>query len=109
MCSDVIDDWVQIGLPAKAKVKAEFGHLPPDDEQNRECEMEAVNLSLINIQTYPYVREKMARKALALRGGYYDFVKGCFELWEVKSIIHHEDSASSTTQIHNIYVVSITL
>ncbi|KAJ6411751.1 hypothetical protein OIU84_008350 [Salix udensis] len=83
---DCIDDWVQIGLPAKAKVKAEFGHLPPD-EQNRECGMEAVNLSLINIQTYPYVRESMARKALALRGGYYDFVKGCFELWEVKSII----------------------
>ncbi|KAF9667863.1 hypothetical protein SADUNF_Sadunf15G0067500 [Salix dunnii] len=84
--NDFIDDWVQIGLPAKAKVKAEFGHLPPDD-QNRECEKEAVSLSLINIQTYPYIRERMARKALALRGGYYDFVKGCFELWEVKSII----------------------
>ena len=38
MSSDFIDDWVQIGLPAKAKVKAEFGHFPPD-EQNRECEM----------------------------------------------------------------------
>ncbi|KAJ6339816.1 hypothetical protein OIU77_007706 [Salix suchowensis] len=81
--NDFIDDWVQIGLPAKAKVKAESGHFPPH-EQNRECEMEAVNLSLTNIQTYPYVREKMARKALALRGGYYDFVKGCFELWEAQ-------------------------
>ncbi|KAF9667861.1 hypothetical protein SADUNF_Sadunf15G0067300 [Salix dunnii] len=84
--NDFIDDWVQIGLPAKAKVKAEFGHLPPD-EQKRKCEMEAVNLSLTNLQTYPYVRERMAKNALALRGGYYDFVKGCFKLWEVKSII----------------------
>ena len=38
MSSDFIDDWVQIGLPAKAKVKAEFGHLPPE-EQNQKCEM----------------------------------------------------------------------
>uniref|UniRef100_A0A6N2LSR1 Carbonic anhydrase n=1 Tax=Salix viminalis TaxID=40686 RepID=A0A6N2LSR1_SALVM len=90
--NDFIDDWVQIGLPAKAKVKAEFGHLPLD-EQKRECEKEAVNLSLTNLQTYPYVRERMARKALALRGGYYDFVEGCFKLWEVKSII--------TTPIHS--------
>ncbi|KAG5230151.1 hypothetical protein OIU77_007703 [Salix suchowensis] len=84
--NDFIDDWVQIGLPAKAKVKAEFGHLPLE-EQKRECEKEAVNLSLTNLQTYPYVRERMARKALALRGGYYDFVEGCFKLWEVKTII----------------------
>ncbi|KAJ6294056.1 hypothetical protein OIU76_022188 [Salix suchowensis] len=71
---------------ANWNVKAKFGHLPPD-EQNRDCEMESVNLSLTNLQTYPYVRERMARKALALRGGDYDFIKGCFELWEVKSII----------------------
>ncbi|KAJ6294054.1 hypothetical protein OIU76_022186 [Salix suchowensis] len=90
--NDFIDDWVQIGLPAKAKVKAEFGHLPLD-EKIRECEKEAVNLSLTNLQTYPYVRERMARKALALRGGYYDFVEGCFKVWEVKTII--------TTPIHS--------
>ncbi|KAJ6760703.1 CARBONIC ANHYDRASE [Salix purpurea] len=64
--NDCIDDWVQIGLSAKAKVKDEFGHLPPD-KQNRECEMKGWRG--------------------ALRGGDYDFVKGCFELWEVKSII----------------------
>jgi hypothetical protein len=26
MCSDFIEDWVKIGLPAKAKVKAEFSN-----------------------------------------------------------------------------------
>ncbi|XP_011028568.1 PREDICTED: carbonic anhydrase 2-like isoform X2 [Populus euphratica] len=83
---DFVDDWVKIGLPAKAKVKAEFGHLPLP-EQIQKCEKEAVNLSLINLQTYPYVQERMAEGALALRGGYYDFVKGCFQLWEVKSSV----------------------
>jgi hypothetical protein len=37
MCSDFVDDWVKIGLPAKAKVKAKFGHLRPH-EQNHKCE-----------------------------------------------------------------------
>lgn len=26
MCSDFIEDWVKIALPAKSKVKAEFGN-----------------------------------------------------------------------------------
>jgi carbonic anhydrase len=37
MCSDFVDDWVKIGLPAKAKVEAEFGHLPLP-EQIHKCE-----------------------------------------------------------------------
>ncbi|CAK9138619.1 unnamed protein product [Ilex paraguariensis] len=77
---DFIDDWVQIGLPAKAKVKAEFGNLP-FEEQIAICEREAVNLSLENLLTYPYVRDGLANKALLLMGGYYDFVKGTFSLW----------------------------
>ncbi|KAI5569203.1 hypothetical protein BDE02_12G062700 [Populus trichocarpa] len=41
-----------------AKVTAEFVHLSPE-KQNQICEKEAVNLSLINIQTYPYVQERL--------------------------------------------------
>lgn len=42
---------------------------------------EAVNVSLGNLLTYPFVREGLLKKTLALKGGYYDFVKGTFELW----------------------------
>ena len=31
-CSDFIDEWVNIAQPAKLKVKAEFGHLPPEEQ-----------------------------------------------------------------------------
>lgn len=48
---------------------------------------EAVNLSLRNLQTYPYVQKPVSDKTLALRGGYYDFVNGIFELWELQSTI----------------------
>lgn len=44
---------------------------------------EAVNESLGNLLTYPFVREKVLKKELALKGAHYDFVKGTFELWDL--------------------------
>ncbi|KAG2714528.1 hypothetical protein I3843_03G035200 [Carya illinoinensis] len=78
--TDFIEDWVRIALPAKSKVKAEFGDAPLP-ELCGHCEKEAVNVSLGNLLTYPFVRDGLVKKTLALKGGYYDFVKGSFELW----------------------------
>ncbi|CAA2973552.1 carbonic anhydrase, chloroplastic [Olea europaea subsp. europaea] len=78
--TDFIEDWVKIGLPAKAKVKAELGDAPFADQCGL-CEKEAVNVSLGNLLSYPFVREGLVKKTLALKGGYYDFAKGSFELW----------------------------
>ncbi|CAN1151223.1 Beta carbonic anhydrase 2, chloroplastic [Linum perenne] len=44
---------------------------------------EAVNVSLGNLLTYPFVRDATAKNKLALRGAHYDFVDGSFELWEL--------------------------
>ncbi|KAL1357040.1 carbonic anhydrase, chloroplastic isoform X2 [Arachis duranensis] len=78
--TDFIEEWVKIGLPAKTKVKAQHGDAP-FAEQCFHCEKEAVNVSLGNLLTYPFVRDGLVNKTLALKGGYYDFVKGSFELW----------------------------
>ncbi|KAK6128338.1 hypothetical protein DH2020_037925 [Rehmannia glutinosa] len=78
--NDFIEDWVKICLPAKAKVIADHGETPFGD-QCVLCEKEAVNVSLGNLLSYPFVREGLVNKTLALKGGYYDFVKGSFELW----------------------------
>lgn len=40
-----------------------------------------MNVSLGNLLSYPFVREGLVNKTLGLKGGYYDFVKGTFELW----------------------------
>uniref|UniRef100_A0A7N0VCF7 carbonic anhydrase n=2 Tax=Kalanchoe fedtschenkoi TaxID=63787 RepID=A0A7N0VCF7_KALFE len=79
--TDFIEDWVKICLPAKSKVKAECGGDSPFPDMCATCEKEAVNVSLSNLLTYPFVREGLVKKTLALKGGYYDFVKGSFELW----------------------------
>ena len=79
-CSDFIEDWVKICLPAKSKVISELGDSAFEDQCGR-CEREAVNVSLANLLTYPFVREGLVKGTLALKGGYYDFIKGAFELW----------------------------
>lgn len=78
--TDFIEEWVKICLPAKHKVKAELGD-KPFLEQCTMCEKEAVNVSLGNLLTYPFVRDGLVKKTLSLKGGYYDFVNGTFELW----------------------------
>ncbi|GMY13367.1 carbonic anhydrase, chloroplastic isoform X1 [Fagus crenata] len=78
--TDFIEDWVKIALPAKSKVKSDHGGAS-DAELCGHCEKEAVNVSLGNLLTYPFVREGLVKKTLGLKGGYYDFVKGSFELW----------------------------
>ncbi|KAL2347317.1 hypothetical protein Fmac_001317 [Flemingia macrophylla] len=53
----------------------------PDDGTT--ARQEAVNVSLGNLLTYPFVREGVVKKTLALKGAHYDFVKGTFELWDL--------------------------
>ncbi|KAK4485772.1 hypothetical protein RD792_008418 [Penstemon davidsonii] len=80
--SDFIEDWVNICKAAKAKVQAESKNLD-FSEQCTQLEKEAINVSLGNLLTYPYVREAVVKNTLSLKGGHYDFVKGSFELWNL--------------------------
>ncbi|KAH6809581.1 beta carbonic anhydrase 4 [Perilla frutescens var. hirtella] len=80
--SDFIEEWVNICKTAKAKVQAEFKDLD-FSEQCTHLEKEAVNISLGNLLTYPFVRDGVVKKTLSLKGGHYDFVKGSFELWNL--------------------------
>ncbi|KAF4378116.1 hypothetical protein G4B88_022948 [Cannabis sativa] len=78
-----IDNWVNIAQAAKDKVKAEHKNLS-FEEQCEICAEEAVNISLKNLYSYPFVRRGIQEKMIALRGGYYDFVAGSFKLWELQ-------------------------
>lgn len=80
--SDFIENWVQICAPAKSKIKSECADLS-FSEQCTNCEKEAVNVSLSNLLTYPFVKESLTQKALALKGAHYDFVNGKFDLWDL--------------------------
>ncbi|XP_076936227.1 carbonic anhydrase 2-like [Bidens hawaiensis] len=80
--SDFIEDWVKICSSAKSKVKAEFSELSLT-EQCSKCEVEAVNVSLGNLLTYPFVKLGVMNRTLNLKGGYYNFVKATFDIWSL--------------------------
>ncbi|KAG2320924.1 hypothetical protein Bca52824_014137 [Brassica carinata] len=80
--TEFIEDWIQICAPAKNKTKQDCKGLSFDD-QCTNCEKEAVNVSLGNLLSYPFVRERVVKNKLAIRGAHYDFVKGTFDLWEL--------------------------
>lgn len=80
--TDFVHDWIKIGLPAKKKVLTAFPD-EPFEKQCKICEIEAVNVSLNNLLTYPYVKTRVEEAKLKLMGGYYDFVGGKFCLWGV--------------------------
>ncbi|XP_022971914.1 carbonic anhydrase 2-like isoform X1 [Cucurbita maxima] len=82
LSSEFIENWVKICTPAKAKVQLGFTDLSFEDKCTN-CEKEAVNVSLGNLLTYPFVREAVINKQLFIRGAHYNFVSGDFELWNL--------------------------
>ncbi|KAI3729018.1 hypothetical protein L6452_17664 [Arctium lappa] len=78
--SDFIEDWVKICATARSKVKAECGDLELT-EQCSKCEKEAVNVSLGNLLTYPFVKEAVLNRTLTVKGGYYNFLNATFDVW----------------------------
>nr|AYJ71809.1 beta-carbonic anhydrase 2P3b isoform B [Jansenella griffithiana] len=79
-----VEDWVRIGFPAKKKVQTQHASVPFDDQCSI-LEKEAVNVSLENLKTYPFVKEGLANGTLKLVGGHYDFVSGIFDTWEYEN------------------------
>ncbi|MEW5208197.1 hypothetical protein, partial [Bacillus cereus] len=59
--TEFIENWVKICLPAKTKVKAEAPSAEFLDLCTQ-CEKEAVNVSLGNLLSYPFVREGLVKK-----------------------------------------------
>ncbi|CAN0924005.1 Carbonic anhydrase, chloroplastic [Linum grandiflorum] len=80
--SDFIEPWVKICSTASSKVKNDCKELS-FDEQCFRCEKATVNVSLGNLLTYPFVRDAVVKKTLALKGAHYDFVDGSFQLWNL--------------------------
>lgn len=85
-----IEDWIKIGKEARSKVKKLQGSLP-FDQQCSVCEKEAVNVSLTNLLTFPFVRDAVLKGTLSLHGGYYNFVDGTFKRWSFTYSITQEE------------------
>ncbi len=70
-----IDDWMCLVESARAGVMAEMPQAPLA-EQERACEQRAILVSLDNLMTFPWIRERVERGTLALHGWYFDIEHG---------------------------------
>ena len=70
-----IDDWMSLVESARAEVIAELPHAPVE-EQERACEQRAILVSLENLKTFPWIRERVEDGSLMLHGWYFDIEHG---------------------------------
>jgi carbonic anhydrase len=72
---EFIGAWVSIAAPARERVLREFAG-KPQAEQTRACEQAAIMLSLENLLSFPWIRERVEAGTLALHGWYFDIDAG---------------------------------
>lgn len=72
---EFIGAWVCIAAPARDRVLREFAS-EPTAVQTRACEHGAIALSLENLMTFPWIRERVEAGKLTLHGWYFDIDAG---------------------------------
>jgi carbonic anhydrase len=74
-----IADWIEMLRGARDKVRAEHG------EDFRAMELEGVRVSLANLRTFPWVREREGDGRLKLHGAYFAISDGVLHLLDEAS------------------------
>lgn len=70
-----IDDWMSLAEPARASVVKDLP-AASSEQQQRECEQRAVLVSLSNLQTFPWITQRVADGKLKLHGWYFEIESG---------------------------------
>jgi len=68
---EFIGKWVNIAAAARDKVLRDIPGETPE-KQARACEKEAILVSLKNLMTFPWVKERVSKGQLSLHGWYYN-------------------------------------
>lgn len=72
---EFIGKWVSIAAPARDKVLTEM-KTDTEEKKARACEKEAILVSMKNLMTFPWVKERVANGQLSLHGWYYNMGTG---------------------------------
>lgn len=73
--TDFIGRWMTIADAAKSRVQSRLLGAG-QAEQNRACELAAILVSLKNLESFPWLAERMQRDGLSLHGWYFDMEEG---------------------------------
>ena len=72
---EFINRWMETALPARHRTLRLCGNRSFDD-QVRFCEQETIKVSLDNLMSFPWIRERVQANALKLEGLYFDIATG---------------------------------
>ncbi len=72
---EFIGNWVSIAASARDKVLREMPN-ESAEKQARACEKESILVSLRNLMTFPWVKERVSKGQLSLHGWYYNMGTG---------------------------------
>lgn len=72
---EFIMPWMSIAKRARETVVRKFVDCP-SDVQHRACERAAILVSLENLCSYPWIRDRLKAKTLTINGWYFDFEAG---------------------------------
>lgn len=78
---EFIGTWVNIAASARDKVIREMADSSAE-KQARACEKEAILVSLKNLMTFPWVRERVGKGQLSLHGWYYNIGTGQLKYYD---------------------------
>lgn len=67
--------WLSVATAARDRVRRDLGNASLE-VQCRACELASILASLDNLMTYPWVRERVEARQLALNGWYFDLTEG---------------------------------
>lgn len=70
-----IDDWMRLVMSARAEVLQEMPDAALEDKIHA-CELRAILVSLRNLVTFPWIRERVENGTLTLHGWYFDIEAG---------------------------------
>lgn len=76
--TDFIYDWVKIASDAKAKVDTKLN----PQQQRACCEKEAILLSMHNLLTFPWIKEKVMDEELKIHGWYFCIKDGSLSIYD---------------------------
>jgi carbonic anhydrase len=70
-----IAEWMGIAEAARVQIEKEFAGAS-SEVRHRACEQQAILVSLNNLNTFPWIRERVEQGKLALHGWYFDIERG---------------------------------
>lgn len=82
---EFIKPWVSMAQRAADRVRQEFGNAEAS-MQLCQCEMASIVVSLENLQTFPWVQQRILQGKLKLHGWYFDIVSGDMQYYDAERL-----------------------